>query len=634
VIVGGLQYASLSSVGALSDGGSSAYWQIVVPHLVVGALGGLLVGGGAALLGRWRGELSHVVPRTWSAVTGAALLTYLIVWTTYWLGRPLIKWSNAAAYAVAAAASVLLGVVLYRLLRAAVRRLEYRGVSARLPVRALAPAVLAVIVGLGLSMPLAVGGARAPRPAGNWGGTSAVSRPNILIILLDATRPDHLSVYGYSRETDPNIKALASTGQVFTRMYAQAASTTPSVATLLSSLYPAVHRANDATDFLSSAVPRLPELLRAAGYRTFGISANANVSPTFGYAQGFDDFTAWKTENPIRLTLLGRFAEDLLGPSTVTRLLREHADLIPVAESITDSTLEWAARNRTALVEEKQPFFMYVHYIDPHYPYRPPAPYDRLYDYRRDPSRRRDGRVDPVALAQDRHRELVARTLDQYDGEIRYADHHVGRLLAGLGAAGLLDNTIVIVTADHGEEFFEHDHLGHGKSTYEEVLWVPFIVAWPGKIPAGSRNDRMLGLIDVMPTLLAVAGVEPPRLVQGTSFAPLLTKPDAALPPRTMFAQVVQPGFSIDMARSETAKFVRHPSGPRQGREEYYDLARDPLERVNLVATAPAAAAVLRKELFVFNDVVARSASLATPERAKKLDRDTERALRSLGYIK
>jgi arylsulfatase A-like enzyme len=634
LVVGGLEYVALNSAGALSEA-AAAYWDIVVSHVIVGTVGGLLVGLIASLGWGGRNAPSHAVQRVWPAVIASAGLAYAVAWATYALGRPVLKPTNVLAYLGAAVGSLLVGVVLHRLLGAILRGLGHRGDRVLRRARLIAPGALAGIIALGLGVPLAIAG-RPPRtPADAPGGASAVARPNILVILLDATRPDHLSLYGYSRETDPRIRAFARQGMVFTRMYAQAASTTPSVATLFSSLYPAVHRANDATDFLSRSVPRLPEVLHAAGYRTFGISANANVSPTFGYAQGFDEFRVWKTEKPVRLTLLGHVGEDLLGPAGLARLLNEHSELIPVAQSVTDATLEWAERNRARLVEGKQPFFMYVHYIDPHYPYRPPAPYDRAFDHRTAPPRRRGGTVDPLSLAPPgADRAMIGRTLDQYDGEIRYADHHVGRLLDGLKSGGFLDNTIVIVTADHGEEFFEHGTIGHGRSTYEEVLWVPFVMVWPGKIAPGTTTSQMVGLIDVMPTLLGLLGLPGPPLVQGSSFAALLEQPDRPVPPRTLFAQVAHTGFAVDMARNDYYKFISHPFGPRQGTEEYYDLQTDPLERNNLGSRAPLPATALRKELLVFRDVVARASSLTKPEQARKLDRDTERALRSLGYIK
>src|SRR5262245_4499341 len=629
IVVGAIEYAMLRSAGAMSGVPAGAYWSVIAPHAVVGAVGGLVVGLVAALIGRRREGRIGVILHVWPPVIAATVFAYLVIWATYLLARPIVKLSNALAYLGAALVAIALGFLIHWALRRALGVVERRGERAVGHARMAIPLALAVVVVLSLGVPATFASRTSSAPATGSAASGAANRPNILIVLLDATRADHLSLFGYSRATDPNLKAFASKGMAFTRMFAQAPSTRPSVATLFSSLSPAVHRANDDRDFLSDSFVLLPEVLRNAGYTTFGISANANVSPTFGYAQGFDEFIVWKAEAPFRLTLLGRFAEDLLGPARLTRLLHEHRELIPVAESVTDTTLAWATKHA------KKPFFMYVHYIDPHYPYRPPAPYNQAFDYRRDPPRRRGGTVDPASLAtRNEYRDLTLKTLDQYDGEILYADHHIGRLLDGLQAAGLLDNTIVVFTADHGEEFYEHDNIGHAKSVYEEVLWIPFFMVWPGKIPAGTATGQMVGLIDVMPTLLSMVGLQAPPLVQGKTFAAMLADPKAPAGDRTLYAQVVNKGFSMDMARNATYKFIFHGYGPRHGSEEYYDLQGDPLERANLGVKAPAPAMALRKELTLFNDIVARAANLTKPEQVKKLDRDTERALRSLGYIK
>jgi arylsulfatase A-like enzyme len=629
IVVGAAEFIRFMVADALSEA-TGAYWSIAVPHVIVGAGFGLLVGLVAAVLGRRHDGRTVAILGVWPAVAGLSLSAYLVAWATQWLARPIFKLSNILAYIAAVLLGAALALALRRVLRAVVGRLERRGDLVLGRARVAIPIALALVIGLGLGVPAAL----ASRPPATPGPAAAArpadtTRPNVLMIIVDTLRPDHLSLYGYSRETDPRIKAFAQKGMVFNRMHAQAPMTRPSVATLLSSLYPGVHRSNDVGDFLSQSITTLPEVLQEAGYTTFGISANANVSPTFGYTQGFDEFIVWKQEDPVRLTLLGRTAEFVLGPTRLARILSERPTLIPEAQSITDTTLAWAK------TQPKQPYFMYVHYIDPHYPYRPPAPYDRAFDHQKDAPKRRNGTVNPQTLvARDAQRDTVAKTLDQYDGEILYTDHHVGRLLDGLRDLGRLDNTIVIITADHGEEFFEHGQIGHGKSAYEEVLWIPFVMVWPGKIPAGSKTDQMVGLIDVMPTLLAAAGLDAPKLVQGTSFASLFAKPDAALPPRTLFAQVLQVGFSIDMARNDSYKFVQHPYGPKQGREEYYDLYQDPLERADLGTRPPLPAVALKKELKLFQDIIARASSLTQPEQVKKLDRDTERALRSLGYIK
>jgi arylsulfatase A-like enzyme len=391
-------------------------------------------------------------------------------------------------------------------------------------------------------------------------------------------------------------------------------------------MYPAVHQVNYERDFLSDSFSLLPEVLKAAGYATLAVSSNANVSPTFGYAQGFDEFLVWKTESAVRLTFLGRVAEDLLGPTRLARVLGEHGDVVPTADIITDLTLERVARH------SQRPFFLYAHYIDPHFPYRPPTPWDASFDHRKDPPRRA-GNVDPVAMAAPERREWLARTLDQYDGEILYADHHVGRLLQGLEAQGLLKNSLVIVTADHGEEFFDHGGIGHGRTAYEEVLRVPLLMRWPGRIPAGAVHTGLVGLIDMMPTILALVGVETPPRLQGISMAAAVTKAGPAPFPRQLFAQIVSDTFRLDVVHDERYKFIRHVRGPRQGQDEAYDLEGDRLERVPLGAQADGTLA-LQRELDTFTRVVAQAASLVRPEQAKSLDKDTERALRSLGYIK
>jgi arylsulfatase len=325
---------------------------------------------------------------------------------------------------------------------------------------------------------------------------------------------------------------------------------------------------------------------------------------------------------------MGRLAEDALTPGVLSRLLGERAEIVPTADSITDRTLRWVDQN------PQQPMFLYVHYIDPHDPYRPPAPYDRSFDGRTDPPRRAGG-VDPLQLlGPDADREKVARWIDLYDGEILYADHHVGRLLQGLESRGLLRNTLVLVTADHGEEFFEHGHERHGTSTYQELLHIPMIASWPGRIQPGTTASAPVTHLDLMPTLLEIASAPAPSDMQGQSITKIFKDPATEGTGRLLFAQIVQDGFALEMVRDGRYKLVRHNHGPRKGQVELYDLKTDPLERADRSAQAAGTTAGLLKALNAFNAVVHQKASQIRPEQVQKLDRDTERALRSLGYIK
>lgn len=628
VLCGGLEYLVLFWRQAFSADVTRAYWDITLAHALVGLAGGTLVGLAVCVLLRRRPAAQYVA-WLYTLFIPLVVFAYLAVWATYQLGRPVLKPSNLAAYAGALAAAVLLGL----LIKALGAILTVRGgagnsVADRFVGLKLAVALGVVAVVLLLGPPFYLERAHAVRPPvrTTWGEVGQQDRPNVLFIVIDATRADHLPMYGYSRQTAPNLAAFARQGTTFTRAYAQGTSTRPSIATLFSSMYPAVHQVNFERDFLSDSFTLLPEALKAAGYTTFAVSSNANVSPTFGYAQGFDEFWVSRTESALRLTSLGRVAEDLLGPTRLARVLRERRDIVPTAEVITDIALEWAA------TRPENPFFMYVHYIDPHFPYRAPAPWDKAFDYRKDPPRRA-GNVDPVAVAAPERQEWVARTLDQYDGEILYADHHVGRLLKNLDERGMLKNTLVIVTADHGEEFLDHGGIGHGRTAYEEVHRIPLMMRWPGRIPAGATYDGLVGLIDMMPTILPLVGGEPPAGLQGQNVSGAITQTGPAPAERRLFAQVISDTFRLDAAHDDRYKLVRHVHGPQAGQEQVYDLERDPLEQAPLgTQTAPAVA--LRKDLDLFTRVVTQAASLVRREQAKTLDKDTERALRSLGYIK
>jgi arylsulfatase A-like enzyme len=626
-LAGATEYLMLAAGEAASLDLTRAYWDILPIYAGLGVVGGLVVAGvltvvvPAAPLGRYLATLL-------SAVVGLVGFGYLLTWSTYWLGPP-VRLAHAGALAIALLGAAVAILVLRRLLLVLVG--PAAGVQGPSSARVRrAPVAIAALTLLVLALPPVYSTVtRATAPAAARAARAAdAKRPNIVFILLDATRADHLSMYGYSRPTTPNLDQLARRGVVFDHMYAQSSWTKPSVATILSSLYPSVHKVTRERDFLSDDVTVLPELLRAAGYKTFGVSANANVSPIFGYSQGFDEFRVWKVESAIRLTMVGRIAQDLFTTSQLRRMLGERGDIIPRAEVLTDLTLDWVSRSGEG------PFFLYVHYIDPHTPYTPPAPYDTMFDHRKDPPRRAGG-VDPLALVPpDQSRAEVGRILDLYDGEIVYADLHIGRLLRELGARGILDNAIVVFTADHGEEFWEHGHDEHGKSAYEEVLRVPFVISAPGRLPAGVHADDYVGLIDLTPTLLALAGIEVPADLQGLSFAGVLTGSTERRPERRLFAQAITDAFALEMVRDQRYKLVRHLHGPRAGQVELYDLREDPLERTDISARTRPRVQTFTEDLDAFNRLLAGASSRFSAQQVKRLDPQTERALRSLGYIK
>ncbi len=320
---------------------------------------------------------------------------------------------------------------------------------------------------------------------------------NVLVILIDALRPDHLGVYGYERPTSPTIDRLAAEGVLFESAFSQASWTKPSVPSLFTGLYPIEHRVftgsdeerpgRITSDVLAEKHTTIAEVFQAQGYRTAAFLDNAQLRDFLGFAQGFETY------------------EEDLGR----------------AEAITSRFVDWLREL------DEEPFFAYVHYLDPHWPYDPPAPYDQLFpkptgtsidfgtlNWKHLERQIEDGRMIPNA-------DDLAALQALYDGEIRYNDQAIGSLLDALREHDLLKSTLIVLTADHGEEFWEHGRLGHGRSLYDEVLHVPLILRLPGGVPA--RIADQVELVDVMPTLLDLSGIPIPEDLSGKSLRPLVT---------------------------------------------------------------------------------------------------------------
>ncbi|MEM9861061.1 MAG: sulfatase [Myxococcota bacterium] len=276
---------------------------------------------------------------------------------------------------------------------------------------------------------------------------------NVLMILIDTLRADKLRPYApESRVTTPALMRFVEGATVFERGHSQENWTKPSVATLLTGLMPWQHRATQHASTLPRSLDLLPERLKNAGFTTASFICNGFVSDRFGFDQGWDRYRNYIRE--------GRRTR---------------------SEFVAADVLEWLDER-----DEEKPFFLYVHTIDPHVPYRPPRDVLAAYgdpDYRGPVNFSRDATLlEHIKLGQLR---LNARDRDHlealYDGEISYHDQHFGAILDGLEARGLDDETLVVITSDHGEEFWDHGSVGHGHSVYEELLHVPFFVRMPGQ---------------------------------------------------------------------------------------------------------------------------------------------------------
>jgi arylsulfatase A-like enzyme len=378
-------------------------------------------------------------------------------------------------------------------------------------------------------------------------------QPNVIIIGVDSLRPDHLGCYGYGRGTSPAIDGLARSGTLAEQAISQAAWTTASFGTILTSLYPSQHGADGLSRRMRTSFPTLASLLKAEGYSTGAVVNAPLLSPSFGLDRGFDSYDA----GPER----GRTADET-----------------------TADALRWLDTVRASR------FLLFVHYFEPHVPYAPPAPFDTLFD-----AGYHGALADSVDLgiaSADgenlfEHLERLspadwAHIQALYDGEVATVDRAIGALLEGLRARRLDGRTLIVLLADHGEEFCEHGGFEHGHSLHGEVVRVPLIFALPGRIGAGRRLARQVRLLDVTPTVLDLAGVPIPEQLEGASLAPLITgdgEPrslgEDLLPPEAAYSESLIRGSQRMSLTVEGWKVIY---GLATDRSELYNLAKDPGE--------------------------------------------------------
>ena len=335
------------------------------------------------------------------------------------------------------------------------------------------------------------------RVEGAAGPPRTAAGPNVLFILVDTLRADALGSYGYNRDTSPHIDAFARQSVLFEEAIAQSSWTIPTVASIFTGVYPEVHRVLNYEGVLSEKFLTLAEVFQAAGYRTAARISNILVSEAHGYHQGFDDAY-------VVMDLSQRlFLEKLLAQARITR----HYDSA-TANEITDAGLAWLKRHGN------EPFFLYLHYYDPHYPYYPPPDYAMRYVEpemaKRYPYRAFLGNtiwniVSEYKVGGRGSPEAIAYNKAAYDAEINFADDQIARILDYLEDTGLTDDTIVVFTSDHGEQFYEHGQRLHSKTLYNEEIHVPLIIRVPGGTPRRVA-ERVEGL-DLYRTLLSLANI-------------------------------------------------------------------------------------------------------------------------------
>lgn len=475
-------------------------------------------------------------------------------------------------------------------------------------------------------VPLPVSGGKArisfvtegPQGAFSFWADPIVSRPGrkgrkVILISIDTLRADHLGCYGYGKDTSPNSDALARDAAVFVNAYAPTSWTLPAHVSLLTSLSCFRHGVNLESDTIDRSWPTLADILRSNGFYCAAVTGGGYVGAVFGFSKGFDLYT--QSDN----------------------------SLIDSAGMTFATAAKWIDANWD------KDFFLFIHTYQPHGPYVPPPPYDTMF---LDP--------DPLwtmvdigghiggpkgvfkELPEKERRNIVG----LYDGEIRSTDEDlIGPLVAKLKSLNIYDETMIVLTSDHGEEFFEHGSWEHGHALYDESLKVPLIVKFPGSNFRGKRVDPFVRLIDIMPTVMDVYGIGDKGFdLDGRSLMPVLkgreTKDRAALAylAAGVLGSPVPEKMAMTDGRSKVilnrpysaealGSFLFPP--PPYSEVETFDLTADRQERTNIVSRK----APLAGKLVAFMQELQNKGGTRSGEKAE-IDAETKKKLRALGYIR
>lgn len=469
-----------------------------------------------------------------------------------------------------------------------------------------------------------------------------VDTPNVVLVVLDAVRPDHLSCYGYWRPTTPNLERLCERDATrYTRAHSTSAWTPPAHASLFTGRYPSRHGVL-ANLPLPPEVPTLAECLRRRGYYTAGLANMFHVSRQRGFARGHEYYFTPFDLRTMRIPLLGERAVEFSSDMAAYLFARLFYDYDP----------SWRLlRKAVRQMRVSHPFYLFLNLNSAHSPYRAPRPFQGRFVRPRDLEgldiarlrglARRAGYAYMAGAIEVSEREWnVLR--GWYDEEIAWLDHLLGRMIAFLQRSGQYDNTLLIITADHGEQFGEHGLAYHTFGLYEGATRVPLIVKWPTGLQAagGAEDDRLASLADVLPTICQIAGATGPPDVDGSS---LLEAPD---PQRPVFAEYYAGRALWDLVERYAAGGAAVPGhlgralqavwlGQRKlivssdGTVELYDLAADPEESANLAAREPETVALLRElieEHLLHPDQW-------SPEENEVHDDQVRRHLQALGYL-
>jgi arylsulfatase A-like enzyme len=429
---------------------------------------------------------------------------------------------------------------------------------------------------------------------------SARVPPSVVFFVTDTLRADSLGCYGNRVVETPVVDQLAAEGVLFERAFAQSPWTRASLASILTGVYPEAHGVERRNDVLADRLQVLPEFFAEKGYATAAVITNPNVGSFFGFKQGYDEFY------------------ELYDRRNTGRV--ESSELVTPSNEVVDRALQW-------LEQVDGPYFLFALTIDPHWPYRPPERFDRYggnYAGELGPD---GGATEEVDLSLEDRR----RVRSFYHGEVAFNDESFGRLLAALRERGSYDDTVVVFTSDHGEEFWEHGGRWHGRQLFSESTQVPLVIRYPRAFRAGMRVAEPVETIDIAPTLLELGGIPAPAYLDGRSLAG-----SSARAERVLYASAKLDGALVKSAMRMPWKLVWYPNqrrhllfnleqDPRERRSSYDSSRREADELLRLLRAAQAAS--LEKQTLLHSGAATPTIS------ADEIPESSRKALSALGYL-
>lgn len=447
--------------------------------------------------------------------------------------------------------------------------------------------ILASLMALGLGTKLWAESKDTPRPA-----------PNIVLIVVDTLAANFIGAYHRPRQDNyvspsPNIDRISSQAVTFLNAYSSSSWTKPAVASIFTGLYPSEHGVTSIKADLTANFETLPEMLKRQGYKSAGFVSHDFISPSTGYAQGFDQY---KLVN-----------------------LAQHVHRSVTSDQISDLAINFLNN------ESKDKFFLFLHYFDPHFNYFHHAEFSRTSEYRGKLSSGFEMRQLLKMLGQ-----LQPQDIDYlkglYEEEIAYTDFHIGRVLELLEKRRLDKNTILIITADHGEEFLEHGSLGHTRSLFQELIHVPLIVAWPSYYSTQQVSENV-STLDIAPTILDILGVTPSKKLSGQSLSTLLRGGKESS--RVVYSEVDYNTESIKAFKISAIIDGQKAIFDKSKKQyEFFDLASDPQEK--FPQNSGAAFATIQK---LVEEFVGTHSKLGAEQPVSSFKADDIENLKSLGYL-